>query len=162
MNALSWLFFWRKPVVLPATAAPAGPTAPVVFLDFDGVLHANQNGSLEHIGLIEEFLRRYPQVVVVISSNWRMTYSLESLRDLFAVDVASRIEGVTSVTTETPYSRHIEIQQYLAESGIRAWCAIDDEANMFPPSCPNLVHTVHSWGVTEDDLVRAAEILGVA
>lgn len=161
MTLLSRLMFWRRPVVIPATPAPPGPTAPVIFLDFDGVLHANQNGSLEHIGLIEDFLRRYPQVVVVISSNWRMTYSLESLRDLFAPDVAHRIEGVTSVTTETPYSRYIEIQSYLAESGVRAWCALDDEAIMFPLGCPNLVHTVHSWGVTEEDLERAAEILGL-
>lgn len=141
--------------------APAGPTAPVLFLDFDGVLHANQNGSLEHIGLVEEFLRRYPQVVVVISSNWRMTHSLESLRDMFAPDVAHRIEGVTSVTTETPYSRYIEIKSYLADSGPRAWCALDDEAVMFPPKCPSLVHTVHSWGVTEEDLAQVAAILGV-
>lgn len=162
MYALSWLLFWRKPVVIPATAAPAGPTAPVLFLDFDGVLHANQNGSLEHIGLIEAFLRRYPQVVVVISSNWRMQNTLESLRDLFAPDVAHRIEGVTSVTQESPYSRYIEIIEYLADCGIRAWCALDDEAILFPPGCPNLVHTVHSWGVTEENLERVAEILGLA
>jgi hypothetical protein len=159
MNVLSWLLFWRRPVEL-APLVPSGPKPPVLFLDFDGVLHAFQNGSLERIHLIEEFLRKYPQVVVVISSNWRMQYALEMLRDLFAADVADRIEGVTPVTTETPYSRFIEIIEYL-EGDTRPWCALDDEAVMFPPGCPNLVHTVAGWGVTEQDLERVAQVLGL-
>lgn len=164
MSLPSWLFFWRRPnpASAPYSSAPAYADVPVLFLDFDGVAHANQNGSLEHLHLIEDFLRRYPQVVVVISSNWRMQYSLEMLRDFFAEDVAERIIGVTPVTTETPYSRHIEILECLADYGSQFWCALDDEAVMFPPGCANLVLTDHRVGVTENDLARVATILGLA
>ena len=154
------LFFWRKDVRL-AVAEFVKLYGPVLFLDIDGVLHPHQRGTMELLPVLEAFLRAHPTVRVVISSTWRMQNSLEDLREFFAEDVRHQIEGVTPFINQTPFSRFQEITAYLLETGSRRWCALDDEAHLFPPECANLVHTRAAAGVTPDDLLAVARILGV-
>lgn len=63
----------------------------ILFLDFDGVLHPwdpktqlseQQMFSLKP--LLENTLRTFPNVEIVITSSWRQKYSLEKLRHLFS------------------------------------------------------------------------------
>lgn len=152
------LFFWRKAPAF-AFALPIFEWGPVLFLDVDGVLHAHQRGTLELLPLLEEFLRANHHIRIVISSTWRMQNSLEDLREFFAEDVQHQVEGVTPFINQTPFSRFQEIQAYLAECSPRAWCALDDEAHLFPPGCANLVHTRAGLGLTPDDLAAVARLL---
>ena len=52
-----------------------------LFLDFDGVLHpdpsANQFKFCQR-NLIESILREFPQVDIVLSTNWRLRYPMDS------------------------------------------------------------------------------------
>jgi hypothetical protein len=157
------LLFWKKQQISAAEQEPTVPVrlSPVLFLDVDGVLHPHQRGTLELIPLLEHFLRSNPSIRVVISSTWRMQNSLDDLRGFFAADVQNRIEGVTPFINQLPFSRFQEIEAYLAETGIRRWCALDDEAQLFPPYCANLVHTRAAVGVTIEDTVLVARVLGL-
>jgi hypothetical protein len=152
------LRFWTK-ARLAAPVPPPVVLSPVLFLDVDGVLHAHQRGTLDLLPLLEEFLRAHPGIRVVISSTWRMQNSLEDLREFFAADVRHQIEGVTPFINQTPFSRFQELEAYLLECGPRTWCALDDEAHLFPPGCPNLVHTKAGLGLTPDDLEAVARLL---
>ena len=42
-----------------------------LFLDFDGVLHRGNSGTLVLLPKLEALLRKHPQIVIVISSTWR-------------------------------------------------------------------------------------------
>jgi hypothetical protein len=154
--------FWKKSKVHAGTPVRSTPRAPVLFLDVDGVLHPHQRESLELLPLLETFLRHQPEIHVVISSTWRMQRSLEDLQELFSEDLRERVVGVTPFINRTPFSRYQEVQAYLDEYGPCRWCALDDEAKLFPPNCPNLVHTDGSQGVTLTHLSAVAQVLGLA
>ena len=54
-----------------------------IFLDFDGVLHRGNSGTLVLLPKLEALLRKHPQIVIVISSTWRnggLRSSASSLR----------------------------------------------------------------------------------
>lgn len=70
----------------------------VVFVDFDGVLHPYGCPEAVHfcrLELFEGWLRRRPQVDVVISSTWRETRSVAEWTLFFADDLKQRVIGVT-------------------------------------------------------------------
>ena len=153
--------FWRKAHEEKSNSTQQVVAAPVIFLDFDGVLHIRQRGTLDRIALLEAFLHAHPTVQVVISSTWRMQESLEELALYFAPSLRCRIEGVTPIGTQTPYSRFLEIQTYLAGER-RLWCALDDEGSLFPPDCPQLVLCDTSVALTLEHLVQVEKILQLA
>lgn len=153
--------FWKNRQEPPLAAVPQAIRPPALFLDIDGVLHPHQRGTLVHLPLLEEFLRRHSTVQVVVTSTWRMQHSLEDLREFFSEDLRQRVEGVTPFINRTPFSRFQEIQAYLEEQGARQWCALDDDAYLFPPNCPNLVGTQANTGVIPDDLLRVERMLSI-
>ena len=78
---------------------------PVLFLDFDGVLHSEPSlpkEAFSQLPLVEAILREFPSVEVVISSTWRLDWvgdsdaaAVENLRRYFSPDIAQRVVGVT-------------------------------------------------------------------
>src|SRR2546427_1343239 len=57
--------------------------APIVFLDFDGVLHPEFCHESKHfccLPLMEDLLRQASTCLVVISSTWRLQAPVEKLR----------------------------------------------------------------------------------
>ena len=112
----------------------------MVFLDFDGVLHPEPCADDElfcHLSSIEEVLREYPHVLVVISSAWRLAYrhrAISRLRKYFSQDIARRIVGVTP-----DYRRADET---LAPKGLgllrRQWECIGWLRAHRPPGTPGL------------------------
>lgn len=115
----------------------------LIFLDFDGVLRRETSppccfdqDCLEHF---ESAIRHCAISKIVISSTWRLAFSLNKLRSNFSSDVAERIIGKTPETLEEEtYERHAEIMAYLEERKITAmpWVAIDDTPAHFPKGCP--------------------------
>ena len=64
-----------------------------LFLDIDGVLHPEGVGpelELCHLRNMETLLREFPQVLVVVSSAWRLESSFEELRQRFSPDMRPR------------------------------------------------------------------------
>ncbi|WP_409482573.1 HAD domain-containing protein [Noviherbaspirillum sp. ST 5-3] len=121
----------------------------ILFLDFDGVLHPETIGALapgtvrsagdfSHLHHFEKVMREYAQVEIVISSAWRETNSLETLRGYFAPDIAARIIGVTPVMPASlDARREREIRTWLMEAGREnePLIAIDDWALLFSENC---------------------------
>ena len=136
-----------------------------LFLDCDGVTHPEpcfQNNVFCRLSLIEEVLRSFPAVEIVISSAWRDHYTLEKLRTNFSADMRPRVVGVTPsvknpapswVSTKAPaHEREWEIETWLQANRPvgTPWIAIDDRAHWFRDNCPDLLLTDTTFGFRPD------------
>jgi len=130
-----------------------------IFLDIDGVLVpekkfeiSQQVGDLlqfnrECLEAFEIVLRKFPDVLVVISSSWREVFPFSSIRPLFSPDIASRVVGFTPfldpvVLHNFQYLRYQEVLEFLRLNHALhdPWVAIDDITEHYPPEV-NLVVT---------------------
>jgi hypothetical protein len=110
---------------------------PVLFLDFDGVLHPagvptiNSDGDFvpdERLFLwranLESELRAHPELRIVISSDWRKYHAEEDLVVFLGPELGRRVVGVM------PYfergSRAEAVRAEAARRGVRHWLALDD------------------------------------
>lgn len=139
----------------------------ILFLDFDGVLHPEPCYEDENLfcrrAQLENILRDFPSVEIVISSNWRDTRTLEELQAFFSDDIAKRIIGVTPDWRDLrelhdvigTYPRHIEIEGWRRQSGRvwEPWVALDDRAYWFRPFLENLIRCDPAVGI--DDQIAA-------
>jgi hypothetical protein len=129
----------------------------ILFLDFDGVLHpepAFAKDMLSQLPLVEEILRGFPQVEIVISSAWRLDWkdedvAVEHLRRYFAADIALRLVGVTPDYRQRERSQS-RLGEYLREWECTAWLqanrpsgtpwlALDDRDWWFRPGSQNIM-----------------------
>ncbi len=135
----------------------------VLFLDFDGVLHPRTQGTFRAVPLLQAWLERQPHVSVVVSSNWRMSHSVDALRALFETPLAQRI--VDAVPFEGPERRGDRqrlIEAWLNAHSVRTWVALDDDVSLFEPGCPWLVCTQTEDGLTARELAQLDERLADA
>lgn len=124
----------------------------LLFLDVDGVLHpAGSDYSFSsrffsHLPLLEELLREFRSVDVVISSDWRLSESIEQLQRYFSEDIRHRIMGATPKLDPDVaglHRRQLEIQAWLAGNccSDAEWVALDDWASHFEAGFERLVLT---------------------
>lgn len=134
----------------------------ILFLDYDGVLHAVGGGTaprryLDKLPLLEALLRE-PEcaaIGVVISSTWRVVHTVAQLRSEFAPDLRERVIGATPQLQEhrTPFRRHEEIAAWLTQHPqTRAWVTLDDDLRGFPPGDAHAVFTQSELGLTPRDI----------
>ncbi len=131
-----------------------------LMLDFDGVLHPGQSGTLKHMPLLQAWLRARESVQVVISSDWRYTHSQADIIELFDEDLRARVHGFTPVIEGA--AREAEIDSYATKHGIGVWAALDDVAEGFPTMVKSrVVLTNPREGLTHEDLEKLDELLGL-
>jgi hypothetical protein len=145
----------------------------ILFLDFDGVTHpevCTEQELFQSLPDIEEVLRGFPQVEIVISSAWRYHHSLEELLVHFAVDIRARVIGVTPSIKRFSgdwlpnglegFSRECECVSWLRKNrpGGR-WLAIDDIDHWFRPNCSDLLLTDPTEGFLSSDQARLAAMI---
>lgn len=144
-------------------------SAPVLFLDFDGVLHPEFCHASKHfcyLPLMEDLLRQAPTCLVVISSSWRLQAPVEKLRKYFSRDIAPRILGATPSyldlrdvpPTLLGYHRQAECHAWLWANNVPhlPWLAIDDRTWLFRPFCNSLFAINGREGITEEVAPRLA------
>ena len=150
----------------------------ILFLDFDGVLHPEiaqrPIDLLNRLPLVEEVMREFPGVEIVISSAWRLKYAnpieaLVELRKHFSPDIASRVVGVTPDHTKmddhdspeglSRFTRHWECEAWMRANRLPGtrWMAMDDRVYMFRPFTEHLMAFDRLVAFTQDhqDSLRA-------
>lgn len=147
--------------------------APVLFLDFDGVLHpdgAQVDQLFCRIPMLEEVLRRYPTVDVVISSSWREVHPLDEIQEYFSPDIGRRVIDITPVrppldaipTGLWSFVREAECAVWMLEHRpLAPWVALDDQPWRFRPFASNLLLIDGRTGLTAKDAERLATALAV-
>lgn len=140
----------------------------VIFLDIDGVLVTNLSEQCEEGPFWHKFdqtsverLNRIIQATdaeIVLSSTWRIGRDFGQLGDYFIS------QGVCKKPIEkTPrfggQHRGDEIADYLgSHSGIESFVIIDDDSDM-DDLLPYLVQTDFEYGIQEEHIQRAIELL---
>lgn len=145
----------------------------ILFLDFDGVLHPEYEDQFTpvdqvfcHLPRLEETLRDFPNVDIVISSMWRYQFTLDQLRTRFSPDIALRIIGKTpqSEYFDTSYvraRREKEILSWLMDAGRtdESWVALDDCVWNFQHHLDHLVVCNAFTGLNENSETKLREML---
>lgn len=150
--------------------APAGRGKPVLYLDFDGVLHpenvirTRKNGPqlsgypghtlFENLEPLAAALEPYPEVVIVLSTSWVLVYRYSHTRKLLG-RLAPRVVGAT-YHTDMPkdvfrdMSRGMQIEADVRRRAPSSWLALDDDEQDWPAwTRDRLVHTDDRFGVRE-------------
>lgn len=129
-----------------------GDSSDLLFLDIDGVLHPVETGYsfsskfFSHLPLLEELLREFTSVDIIISSDWRRAESIEQLQRYFSADIRPRIIGATpqiDPDLAVHNRRQLEIQAWLDGNGRSdaEWVALDDWPGNFVANLQQLVLT---------------------
>ena len=98
-----------------------------IFLDIDGVLKPDQNsfsGNPHNVfdqnclDNFENAVRPFDNIKIVISSTWKLVYSLKKIRKLFSDDIQPLVIGMTpdAYGQTTDYERYKEVCNQLLES----------------------------------------------
>jgi hypothetical protein len=131
-----------------------------IFMDFDGVTHPwGEVEDFRSLPLIEAVVREFDEARIVISSDWRMLFSLQKLKLRFSEDIRPRIAGATPHMlpkhgAELHGLREREAMLWLAQHesdiDVSAWCALDDAPGNWM-SRSRLLLTDFKRGFTEED-----------
>lgn len=135
----------------------------LLFLDFDGVLHpveANRQELFCKAPLLSNFLSANP-CEIVISSSWRLHFSLDELKQRLQPPLANLIVGETGRREMGRWSRFSEIQNYIRKNKPQAnWRALDDSIKDFPVDCPELIHCDPNEGMTKKEIILLSNWIG--
>lgn len=156
-----------------AQKAPKGAGEPILYLDFDGVLHheavywspskgpylkAEQRSSghvlFQHAPLLVEMLDPYPAVKIVLSTSWVRTYGCYKAAKRLPPPLRERVIGATfhSRMNENSFitlPRGVQISNDVRRRQPGSWLALDDDWVGWPTDCL-------------DHYVRTDEVLGIS
>lgn len=129
----------------------------VLFLDFDGVLHDFGHYRIVATNLgfavrgepfawadhLEQVLREFPGVQIVVHSSWRRLFTDAELREMLPPGLRQRFLGTTDLG-----ERHETIVQWCMQEGPTGYVVLDDSPAEFPDDMPELVVCVTQLGIT--------------
>lgn len=144
---------------------------PVLYLDFDGVLHPDDvyriRGRivLQHDGmslfewapLLAQHLEPYPDTRIILSTSWVRVLSFNEARAWLPDTLGSRVIGATWHSAMDQFwwhnlSRYQQISLHAKRHRISRWLAIDDDTEGWPDgSRGQLVHTDPMLGIATPD-----------
>ena len=139
-------------------------TAPIIFLDFDGVLSPGLSGTLIYRHALGAFLLKHSTVQVVFSTSWRLHYSFSDLCSLFPSNLAKRFLGSTPdlESSVNVALREKEIQAWRTqEQHIGKWVALDDDLDLFSPTCKELILCNPARGIREPQFSQMLDKLSL-
>ncbi len=112
---------------------------PILFLDFDGVVHPLGEFALDENGqlaknpalfrwrpILETLLDPFPEVRIVVSSDWRRLFDDPSLVQLLG-PLGTRFDGVVEIYGP---SRLEEILTEAKRRSVTRWLALDDHPSV--------------------------------
>ncbi|MEM5292241.1 HAD domain-containing protein [Paraburkholderia sabiae] len=143
-------------------------------MDFDGVLHPENVWRRPGIGpyvatppghrvfelapLLAQALEPYPDVQIVLATNWVRLLSFTQAARRLPAGLRARVIGATyhsrmdtAAFLELP--RGVQVLADVSRRRPAAWLALDDDAEGWPPSCrAHLVHTREVLGISAPDV----------
>jgi hypothetical protein len=150
---------------------PAGQGKPVLYLDFDGVLHheevywdprrgaymaAHGHKLFEHVSLLEDLLQPWPEVKIVLSTSWVRQYGFSGTAKRLGPALRARCIGSTWHTGMRAHEwsfarlpRGLQVVQDVQRRHPAAWVAVDDDHGDWPTQF-------------ESHLVRSHPFLGIS
>lgn len=137
----------------------------LLFTDFDGVMHPCNAGSFVYLERYQAFLRKHPSIRPVLDTTWRLDHPWDYLMAMFAADLRERFLGATPALDERlPAVREQEILAWRRAHRVEhlPWVALDDDASLFTPGCPNLVLCETVRGLRPAQLAQVEAKLGLA
>ena len=121
---------------------------PLLFLDFDGVLHPGSGtpgAMFTRAGSLVEAIEGF-ELRIVISSSWRFHYPAAKIFKALPDALVRRIVGTTGEAHIGRWARYEEVRNWLSLNEPSAlanspaqWRALDDASFEFPPDCPELI-----------------------
>lgn len=145
------------------------PNDVVLFLDFDGVLHADAAFRTKHgielrapgelmmyAGILQNILDEFPHVRIALSTSWVRMLGYQKARAALPEALQKRTVSATwhsrmRATAHEGYdlfSRYEQICGAVTRAGLKHWIAIDDDPDF-------------SWPKHDDRLVRCERHLGL-
>jgi hypothetical protein len=134
---------------------------------FEEQMKTSSGGILEQIAMefcpiclsnMEELIRRTPDLKIVVSSSWRVSRSVEELKDLFKSKIISSI--MIDKTESFSNTRGEEIQRWLDEHPeVTQYVIVDDDSTMTERQKENFVKTSPLHGFQYGDMLWAERIL---
>ncbi|MEX3982562.1 HAD domain-containing protein [Paraburkholderia sp. EG287A] len=157
-----------RPADVAASTPPeiAAMRHPVLFLDFDGVLHAYDELALDDgfrlienpnlfmwCPVLEQILAPFPDVRIVISSDWRRLFDDAALIELLG-PLGARFAGVVE---EYGPTRAAEILAEVQRRSITRWLALDDHPSVVDAARedPRFIVCSGRTGVASTDVQQA-------
>jgi hypothetical protein len=126
----------------------------LIFLDFDGVLHAVHCDPKDYfcrLPILEDALVR-ANAQIVVSSSWRFHFSTDEILQLFPFSLRRLIVGFTGEAHVGSYARYNEIKTYAELNGEADWLVIDDSRFEFPPHFDRLILCDGKVGISEKEV----------
>lgn len=136
-----------------ASQLPAGFGMPVLYLDFDGPLHydnaiwhprrgvylAGPPGYVlfQHVGLLDEALRPYPEVRIVLATSWVRVFGYSRAKKRLSETLQARVIGATyhSRMYRPDFESMTRAEQILGDVQRRRpsdWLALDNDDHGWP------------------------------
>lgn len=121
----------------------------VIFLDFDGVLHRKMSGNFEFLPNLFLLLNKYPEIAIVLSSNWKSELNEQDYKTLFG---KYRRRVIGKINNHPGMIREEEILHYARSNNINKFIAIDDDCRgtLFNSNCSWLFRTDYFKGLDEE------------
>lgn len=147
----------------------------VLFLDIDGVLHrgiAKRAGNrvmssapdiqlFEYVAVLDDLLRPYPNVQIVLSSDWSVVMGTDFTRAAIpSPGIRDRIVGATfDGCTFNPLlwpvlTRGEQVLDYVSRNSPIGWLAVDDRKDGFEAHRDKLVHCQTDAGLGDSAVVE--------
>ena len=115
---------------------------PVIFLDFDGVMHptsATPEKFFSCASILADAIGD-AECEIIISSSWRHHHTLDEIIGMLPETLQHLVQGTTGEAFIGRYPRYNEILTYANNNGLGSdWRALDDSWIEFPPNCSKLI-----------------------
>lgn len=137
-----------------------------IFVDFDGCLHPLGLEAIDEHGqllpnpqlfcwlpILERVLAPYPDVKIIVSSDWRRLCADEKLIELLG-NLGARFVGVVEARG---IDRAAEIQADARNRGLSRWIAVDDHASVHVAAAtePRFIPCDPSRGLSDESVLGA-------
>jgi hypothetical protein len=155
----------------PTSRRPRGFGEPILFLDYDGVVHhenvlwnsrigaylsaPDEFKLFQHVPLLEKLLAPYPEVRIVLSTSWVRRYGCTGSAKNLGYELRHRVIGATfhsrmdeSLFLEKP--RGQQVWEDVLRRKPKDWIALDDVNEGWPPESEGkFIQTHEKLGISE-------------